>query len=611
MRRIIFIFGLVLSMIALQGCGGGGGTTPTEGNNTGGDDDGGGGDDGYTPGTDTSITDISQLKNIRISIAGSSITNGDNSYIGQNSYVGKVEEYLRETKATTLMSGNGLNSANETFTNEPLCYKGTLSKYSGTGTTIRGTLTGDEISLAYAKERGNKGAAIIEFSVDGEVIETFSTYDATVSVKTGTKSFTGDGAETYFDLGEAFTFEHTIRVNGAITAGHINDELNDGDGINPKFNGDEWMIIKKISNGKVNHFILFENPPSFNATIYATFKYGESIKPGKSTIGNLTQFIGSGTESPFGDGGVAFDITKSENIASGLDFRQTDDRAIKTWNFDESKQRNFTFTIKSLDSKATGSTPEFFVNFVTNRMHYIQNAGIGGFKASSFLETSGLTNTKQIIAFRPNIFILESGTNDANYRANRPTTNEWIVPETNSCTINPNSARFTTTNNTPKKGDILVVGSYTNDIDDVAIRIIESWDAQTKTATFLDDIVVSNYNVRCKIKRIEQWEDNVEAVISKVRTGVGLPLFVGIGTSGVPNLTDRKLAGYMEKGKLLADKLDAKFINFYQKTYDFNGGIDETGQPANIRWSYGDNTHPNATGKTIFGDTINETLFGN
>ncbi len=588
-KQYIFILGAGISMMFLQGCGGG------------------------TPGTEAQITEISQLKNIRISIAGSSITNGENSYLGAESYVGKVEEYLREEKATTLRPGFGLSNNNlEIITDEPLCYKEELYKYSGIGTTITGTLTGDEISLAYAKERGNRGAAMIEFSVDGVIQETFSTYDTAVSVHTGNKNFTGNGTNTLFDLGEAFTFNHVIRLNGASTNGHINDELNGADNITPEFGeGEEWMIIRKVSNNEVHHFILFETPPTNNSTISASFKYGESIKTGKSTIGNLTQFIGSGTESPFGDGGVTYDVSNPQDIASGLDFRETDRRAIKTWKFDDNGLKNFTFTIKEIDDKASGTTPEFFINFVTNRMHYVQNAGIGGFKASDFLATSGLTTTKQIIDFAPNIFILESATNDANYRANLPTTNEWIIRLTDECIINPNSVKFTATDKTPEKGDVLIIGGYIDNIDDVAVRVIENWDAQTKIVKFLDKINVNDYNLRCQIKRIQKWEDNVEAVVNKVKQGVGSPLFVGIGTSGVPNLTDRKLAGYKEKGELLAIKLNAKFIDFYQKTYDFNGGIRETNtMPAQERWSLGDNTHLNDTGRTLFGEAITEELFG-
>ena len=578
----------IASMLIFQGCGGG---------------SGGGG---------SQITNISELDHIRISIAGSSITNGSNAYVSESSYVGKVEEYLRTQKATTLMPDDLTSTtAPVQFENEPMCYKGTLAKYSGKDTVISGTITGAEISLAYAKERGNKGASIIEFAVDGKVIDTFSTYDDAVSVHDGSKNFTGNGTNTYFDLGEAFTFDHTIRVNGNSTDGHINDEINDID-ISPTFDGDDWMIIRKVSDSKVHHFILFRNPPANGATIQATFKYGESIKPGKSTIGNLTQNIGTGTESPYGEGGVPFDISKDENLASGLDFRQTDERAIKTWTFDDNGTKNFTFTIKSIDPKATG-TPEFFVNFVTNRMHYVQNAGIGGFKASDFLETSGLTTTKQIIDFKPNVFVLESGTNDAGYNyngfLNEDGTNNWLLK---SAQITEFTLTSLTLNKTASilPGDILEIGSYSNDIDDIDVRIVKNWDASTKTATFDKELTAADYIGKiCRVKRIDKWEANVRDVINRVKSGVGSPLFLAIGTSGVPNLSTRSLAGYREKGMLLSDKLGASFVDFYKETYDFNGGIDETNQPADIRWSYSDNTHPNEKGRELFGDAVNKALF--
>ncbi len=565
-----------------------------------------------------SYNHLDEIKHIRISVAGSSITSGDNTLIGEDSYVGQVEKYLREELATTLMPSQlHSNTLPDIYEDESMCYRGILAKYKGTGTTISGELDGDELSLAYAKERGNLGASVIELYIDDVLYDTFSTYDERVAVKMYSLTFESDHKKRYFDLGHAFTYDHKVYVNGRRQKGHINYEFNgkrgkdQNDGITPSFDGDDYMIIRKLSEkGEVHHFLLFRKPPR-SGEVKISFWAGESIKPGKSTVANLKMQIGSGLESPFGEGSRAYDAAKKENIASGLDFRQTDERAVKTWIFNKKKKRNFTFKISALDRRAEGSEAEFFINFVTNRMHYVQNAGIGGFTASDFLQKGTLTSIEQIIAFQPNVFILESGTNDANYLDNIPTTNQWLARDKRDFRLEPHKVVFNDfdPDNKPQRGDILVFGEYQDRIDNVAVRVIEKWSDAEKTAYF--DKAIENvgfYQSLCQVKRIAQWEENVENIINKVQNGVSYPILLAIATGGVPNLQERHMAGYHEKGIMFAKRLDIKYIDFYKKTYAFNGGLKERGLPVEERWSYGDNTHPNPNGRYLFAETVIETL---
>lgn len=86
---------------------------------------------------------------------------------------------------------------------------------------------------------------------------------------------------------------------------------------------------------------------------------------------------------------------------------------MKTWNFAEYKEREFMFKIKGYDPRANKTvSPYFILNFITNRMHYIMNAGIGGWTAEKLYNDNGLRNYHYLMRFDPDILFVESGTND-------------------------------------------------------------------------------------------------------------------------------------------------------------------------------------------------------
>jgi len=568
MRQFIFIFGLVLSMMAIQGCGGGGeGTTPTDRNDT----DGGNNPDDENPSIDEPIGGESgAYKYNRITIAGSSITDGK-GYLGENSYLGEVEKYLREEVATTIIPTEG------TLINDPMSYKGALYKFTGEGTEIRGTIKGDKISIAFAKERGNAGATV-EMIIDGVSKGTFSTKGETV--RNGSTYIEGDGTKHSFDLGHAHTFNHNAPGTGSIYDEACGTFTFDRD----------WTIIRKIVGKKVHHFIVFKVAPDNNFNV--TYDYAENIKSVKSSVSNVEQSIESSLESPCGDKYNrdpmgSFDPMKGTGT---LDFRQTDKRAVKTWELDSYKDHNFTLRIKD------GGSEEFILNFITNHMYYFQNAGIGGARAQDLDPTTpsegGHPNprtTEQIIAFKPDLFILESSTNDAKFS---PSTNEWILSNATDFTISTsNQIRLATSANV-RVGDVVVMGTYNGDIRNIAVGIV-SQNSNSNIITLTKD-VPTNVDRKCVIKRISKWENNVKRVISQVTGGINHDVKVGIATSGVPNLNERRLMGYREKGKIMATENSWMFFDFFEKTL---------GKP----WS-GDNTHPNTPGIKLFGEEITDVL---
>ncbi len=570
-----YILGLTLiSTMIFQGCGGG--NTPTNGNPS-----------GDTPIVDKPIGgETGEYKYNKVTIAGSSITWGQ-GYLGEKAYLGEVEKYLRDKVATTIIPTNG------TPINDAMSYKGKLYKFTGAGTEISGIIRGDEISIAYAKERGNAGATV-EMFIDGVRQDTFSTKGE--DIQSSVTNIEGDGEKVAFDLGRAHTFDHNVPQQygtGSINTVECGDSVvNNG-----------WMIIRKEVGKAIHHFIVFKNAPNGNFDI--SYKYGENIKPVKSSVDNIEQSIESTLESTCGE---KYSERTPPIPDQSLDFRQTDERAVKTWGKLDYKDHNFTLKIKE------GGSEEFILNFITNHMYYFQNAGISGATAEdldpnlSYNERNpNLRTTEQIIAFEPDLFILESSTNDAltwaREQAGEIGTNEWIVQNDN-CTPYANKIIFTSTDSTPQKGDIIVIGRYNNNIDNIAVRIIDSWNSSTKTATFTKSLTSNDFNGNsCQIKRITKWENNVKKVVDKVIEDVGNTLKVGIATSGVPDLNDRKLMGYREKAEIMANDNGWMFFDFFQKTYDW-----KVANPGS-QWSYGgDDTHPNAEGIVLFGVAITDVL---
>jgi hypothetical protein len=314
-------------------------------------------------------------------------------------------------------------------------------------------------------------------------------------------------------------------------------------------------------------------------------------------------------------------VKRIQNIDSSefrQPFRETNPQAVKTWKLDSNKAHSFKLVVKS---------GTLLLNFITNHMYYFQNAGVGGFQASDFLMSGVNSTAKEIIDFNPDLFIFESATNDANTwfreRNGEASTNRWFN--------RGNAMNFSFVDGDKKKikldtdisgvnsGDVVIMGTYGGNINDVVVGIVDNVDTGARVITLRSEVTSSITEYRCKIKNIKLWEDRVEQVVSKVTNGVGHKVAVGIGTSGVPNYYNpsryendndeyndnypRRLLGYREKGQMLASKNGWMFFDFFGKVKAFNPGVDTNGE-----WSLGDNTHPRNEGYRLFGSAITDVL---
>lgn len=549
---------------------------------------------------------------LRISLGVSSITWGY-GYNGWGSYVGLFERFLRERLATTYLAQQ-LYSPSQTATmyyTEDTSYRGVIGKWTGIGAEFGCRLYGDEVSIAVAKERGNANAAIVELLIDGEVYDTFSTYN---DLPAGTQpfSFTGDGVTTVFDLGAIGTYGHVLTVDGISRTVRLYDwPISTGGGFQPS---DFALVVRKAINVggsvEVRHVLAFKDAPAVGAAIGGSFSYGETIKPDKTTIGNKLVGIGSGLESPYGDGDVSFDPSEPTTFSSGLDFRETDDRSIHTWRFVDKSIRDVKFRVKELDPRASSGTPAVFVGYVTNRAHRIQNAGIGGGKVDDWLDTTDLKTTRQIASFKPTHVIVESCTNDdwavGTWRATRVLTGQtaaqvkavrngfdltalsgsgdnYTVTTSHVMIsgVTPFSVTFSAGPTFTLAGDgseVMILGDFRQDQRRVAARVITGWDAGTRTATFVEELSVDDLaqidslaelvGTTAQVRQIGGWADNVELVVNQLRAKIpGVKILMG--TSGIPNIQHRLLEGYREMGMLKAAELNVGWIDFYRMTEEW------------------------------------------
>lgn len=525
---------------------------------------------------------------LRVAFTGSSITWGDG--LLDDSFVGEVDKYLRTQLASTIVAADMNYSVEPIHISNPKFYGGKAIKITGIGNSVSFSLKSDSLSIVQGMERSQDNASIIELYVDGKLYDTFSNYNPN-PVGSEVKEFTGDGNSVKFDLGRCYTYAHKVTVDGILQIGGLNTA-----GYGATFPpGQDYLIIRKyVSDPQTNqvavhHVLLFSRPPKSGAKIRLSYNYGENIGYTKTTVGELELGFDSKLESRYGDDNLDFAPSSTANISSGLDFRFTDERAIKTWNFAEVKERHFEFRIRGLDERAAAAgTPYFIINFATDRMHRIMNAGIGGWTAERLATDQGLRNIQELIKFQPDIILFESGTNDdwskGRFVCTRKVENlteveisvypslwlksleyhgednysfetyELIISEAteHSIAIQPEGVDF----GDLRPGDILIIGDYYGDDRTIQCRIIESWDAANCRAQFTEPLKAAEFlgmkelnelvGKKVRVKRIDDfiaWMQKCVEIMQALNPHVA----IGIIDTGLCNFYTRTLLGYPEK----------------------------------------------------------------
>ncbi|CAD9197504.1 hypothetical protein [Acinetobacter bohemicus] len=553
--------------------------------------------------TINSLADSSKLatKAYRVAVAGSSITWGG-GYLGEESYVGTVEQMLRTQLAKTIHAKD-ISAGATTLTGSDF-YLGSAKRISGLNTEVSFSLDGDELSLSVARERENAGACLVELYVDNVLYDTFDTY--TKPSVSRTQNFTGNGADIKFDLDGCFTYDHVVTVAGVAKTGKLNTQK-DGASIP---SSDDYMIIRRYDsvNNRVVHTLWFKTAPT--GAIVVNYKQGENIRHLKGTIDRSGAGLTTILESAYGDGSVSYDTTVPSAVSSGFGFRESDVRSVKTWKFSDSKTRAYKLKIKALHTSATGATPYLDLNFVTNRMHHLMNAGIGGWTAASFINHALKINMiDKVIDFNPDIVLIESCTNDdwttgvfkayvsktgltaaqilaeptANYfKAISGTSSNKTVQDVRLQMTAIDAISITLASNTVDTdiavGDIIFLGDYGGSHKRMAIRTVKAYDSVSKKITLNRAISTANFaqvdslsdllSEHVMIMNAPTWATQIKTLCDSIWSA--LPdCKISLATAGVPHFYIRKIFGYRELAQKVAKEYGLGFVDFYNASLDF------------------------------------------
>ncbi|MBC7764868.1 MAG: S-layer homology domain-containing protein [Hyphomonadaceae bacterium] len=592
-------------------------------------------------------------KAIRVALAGDSIPWGTGML--DDSYVAYVDDYVRTKLATTLLPSAFTFSGATQVINNNRFYKSSATMLSAQGSEVTFSLEGDELSIVQGIERTHKNASIIELLVDGVKYDEFSTFNQT-PIGHENLTFQGNGKTLLFDLGRSFTYNHLVKRNENTLKGALNTE---GYGATPT---EDYTVIRKYTNSagklEVHHYVWLKQPLLAGEKLAVSFDYGESITYMKSAMNEVSDRFGAQLENRFGDGNDDYNLAVNPSISRGLDLRQTDERAVKTWQFNTSAKRTFTLRIKGLDPRVQGGTPQLILNLATNRFHHIMNAGIGGWTADAFNnDHDKLRNYQALMAFSPDIVCLNYGTNDdwgqqPSFAATRLVTGVtedelrntptlWLKSsalvgknyniETSQLKIKDASANAITIDNTATRfdnvmpGDILVIGNYNGDNRKVATRLVKQWDATTFTATFEPPLKPSDMlgitqltdlkGADVRIKKASDYYNSITQSVKLLRK-INPDVKVALTDTGLSNYMTRLLIGYPLINQLAARDTNAIHISTYdalsalQNGYAKNATAYLAADKNNLATGASSYTLVNESNKEI-GQAVNRNLLRN
>lgn len=553
----------------------------------------------------TSVYQAAIKPPLRIAFAGDSITWGDGFLA--DGFVGAADRYVREHAAHTLFHDELAYQGDTRVIGNRKCYREQCRLLSGTGAEVSFKWPHNRLVLILAKERHNDRSAMIELHVDGERLDTFSTWNEFAG-GSGKVVHTTDGQQDKYDLGCAFTYDHQVLLDGVPLKGELN--LAGYAGVMPE--GHDYKIVRKsvrdADSGKweVRHFVWFRDVPAAGLGLEASFRYGESITYARTTIGELTGALDSALESSFGEGDVAHDPAHPAPISSGLDFRQSDERAMLEWMIPGEGIHEITFRIKGFDPRGgMQGEPGLFVNAVTDSVHHIMNAGIGGWTAKLFNEDRGLRHVKRVTEWRPDIVFIGLGTNDDwgegnGFTASRaltglseaqvrdmPTllmrscrrqsdgsyrleTADLLIEQVTdrSVTIDGKDADLTDV----RAGDTLVIGDYSGDNRNVLFRRVERWDSASRTAWFDKPLAATPVTAdisafvgqAIRVKRMDGFLSQLGKMINTIRSE--LPgVAIALTETGLSNFHTRLLTGYPEAIGRLAKQEGLRHVPVYEE----------------------------------------------
>lgn len=461
--------------------------------------------------------------------------------------------YLKEAVDWLYKSSGKFTAYNKAVADNPIIVSnytkfmdGSATKITGAGSTIKFKHRGSELNICQVIERTSEYAVLGLYDGDTKVAE-FTNHNETIG--SDSKSFVGDGEKVKFELDRCFTYGHSLTVDG--TPKII--ELKTG-GYGESFPEDvDCLVIRSLASDtkKVIHTLWFKEAPAAGANIQVSYQYGETICFVKTTVGEDDE---GNNESAYGDGDISYDPVNPATVGSGLDFRLVNEKAFYKFWFDTDEERDITIKIER-----GSENPYFVFNFASSVYHNIMNAGIGGFTAEMFNDTTSYptTNWQNVANYFTPDFITIGLTGNDDWR-NFPRKISRIVNMTLEelrdfpsleiggitykseddiydvkintgliSEITPTSLVSESIKNSDiAVGDFARIGSYTGDLRQVQTRRVETVDTSSGRITWAEPLHINEYigidsiddliGKDVSIRSIEGYMSSMEELISNL-----------------------------------------------------------------------------------------------
>lgn len=445
------------------------------------------------------------------------------------------------TSYSDIETTNGVNVANSVK-----FLDGNATKITGAGSTIKFKHRGSELNICQVIERTSEYAVLGLYDGETKIAE-FTNHNETIG--SDSKSFVGDGEKVKFELDRCFTYGHSLTVNSIPKV----IKLNTG-GYGASFpEGVDCLVIRSLDSvtKKVIHTLWFKEAPAAGANINVSYKYGETICFVKTTVGEDNE---GNNESAYGDGDISYDPVNPATVGSGLDFRLVNEKAFYKFWFDTDEERDITIKIER-----GSENPYFVFNFASSVYHNIMNAGIGGYTAEMFNDTTSYptTNWHNVANyFTPDFITIGLTGNDdwrnfprkisrivnmtleelrdfpsleiggITYKSEDDTydvkINTGLISEITPTSLVSESIK----NSDVAVGDFARIGSYTGDLRQVQTRRVETVDTSSGRITWAEPLHINEYigidsiddliGKDVSIRSIEGYMSSMEELISNL-----------------------------------------------------------------------------------------------
>lgn len=525
-------------------------------------------------------------ENRQVTVFGSSTIWGS-GLLGELSIVGEIDRFLREEWSTAVYPDamRFVDAAGKRL--EPVrrrnrkFFTGEVSELRGEGAFVEFELDGDELAVCQAIFRTPDYARIGVYA-DGQRIGGFGNRNPTLGESAA--AFTGDGKTRAFPLGRPFTYDHRLTLDGRELKVKLYDLAWVAGEVAKRFPGYDALVVRIAPQGKVEHFLFFFTPPAAGAKIDCAFRYGETIAYTDCTVGG--QEREEELESCYGIGNVSFDPANPTSFSAGLDFRAGNPRAFFRHRFDVAARRTIRLVLEG------GVNPYLAIDFAANRLHTIQNAGIGGFTAKRFLtDPYGRRLTDSLKRSVPDLAFIVLGGNDDWAERERLVSREVdglsraevdALPSMQYASIAARGdGRFRavkksglisgitpTTLTSPQlrgakvePGCFLRIGDYCGDNNSTAVRVVTAFDPEAGSVAWREpldparivgiekvaDLVGAEFTVRT----LAEYSGNIEKMVKILREANPAVKIVLLNTY-VPNYFMREVWGYAEALEAIA-----------------------------------------------------------